>query len=110
MDWHWWWPAARTAAQSRHRGPSDLTPCPQAKEPQAIYNRDRLVAAVVDPGTFAEFEAWRAGQQRGSIAEAFAELRALCAEEGYRLRLPRREDRGTPFDAGDVPWAEDRDR
>jgi hypothetical protein len=30
--------------------------------------------------------------QRPSLGEAFAELRRLCAEEGYTLEIPSRSD------------------
>lgn len=73
-----------------------------AEEPQYIYNRSRPVAAVVSGETFELFETWRREQQRRpSLAEAFAELRAICAEEDCEfLEVPRR-DRPNPF-AGDT--------
>lgn len=68
-----------------------------AEEPQLIYNRDRLVAVVVQPEAFRGYEAWRKERERRTIGEAFAELRAICAEEGYEFELPAREDRPNPF-------------
>lgn len=65
--------------------------------PQIILNRDRVVAAVVDPGTFEAFEAWRAETQRTTIADAFDELRRICAEESYTLEPATRTDRPNPF-------------
>jgi hypothetical protein len=67
------------------------------EEPQAIYNRDRLVGAVVDPDTFAEFEAWRAKQGRTSLGRAFGEFRKMCDEEGYELEVPERQNRENAF-------------
>lgn len=67
-----------------------------ASEPQLIYNRDRLVAAVVNPTTLEEFQRWQAAH-RLSVAERFAEYRALAAEEGYELEIPERRDRANPF-------------
>lgn len=61
-----------------------------AEEPQAIYNRERCVAAVIDAATFAAFEAWRKQSQRKTLGEEFAELRRIAAEEDYQLpELPR---------------------
>ena len=36
-------------------------------------------------------------RERRSLADAFAELRALCEEEGYELELPERSDRANGF-------------
>lgn len=73
------------------------------EEPQWLYNRDRLVAAVVEPETLQEFLAWRERAGRTSIGEAFSELRKLCAEERYTLEVPSRRDRANPFADDDVP-------
>ena len=65
--------------------------------PQWIYNRERLVAAVVEPDTLREFLAWREKEERPSLAEVFADLRRICAEEDYELEIPVRQDRPNPF-------------
>ena len=67
------------------------------EEPQAIYNRDRLVGAVVDPETLAEFQAWRAKRKGASLGKAFAELRRISAEERYEPVWPERRNRENPF-------------
>jgi hypothetical protein len=67
------------------------------EEPQPIYNRGRLVGAVVDPRTFAAFEAWRRRQERPTLGEAFSQLRKLCADEQYEPVVPQRRDRENPF-------------
>jgi antitoxin (DNA-binding transcriptional repressor) of toxin-antitoxin stability system len=67
------------------------------QEPQWIYNRERLVAAVVEPETLQEFLAWREKDRRTSLADAFAGLRDLCAEEHYEIEIPSRQDRQNPF-------------
>jgi PHD/YefM family antitoxin component YafN of YafNO toxin-antitoxin module len=73
-----------------------------AREPQLIYNRDRLVAAIVDAQTFAAFQAWCEQNERRSLADAFAELRQIADEEHYSLDLPPRLDRAKAFvDVGD---------
>lgn len=72
-----------------------------AEEPQRIYNRRRLVAAVVNGELFEEFWRWKQQSEQRSIGEDFAELRAIGLEEG-RWELPdvRREDRPNPFAEG----------
>jgi prevent-host-death family protein len=66
------------------------------KEPQMIYNRGRLVAAVVPAEDLQEFLAWREGRKRSSLGDAFSALRKICAEEGYSFEIPPRKDRPTP--------------
>jgi prevent-host-death family protein len=67
------------------------------EEPQLIFNRGRLVAAIVEPDAFQEFLEWREEAGRRSVADAFDEARRICAEEGYELEIPPREDRPNPF-------------
>ncbi len=67
------------------------------KEPQLIYNRERLVAAVIEAETFQEFLAWRDRKEKTSLADAFRELHQLMAEEDYTLEVPSRKDRPNPF-------------
>ena len=67
------------------------------KEPQMIYNRERLVAAVIEAEMFQEFLAWRDRQEKTSLADAFRELHQLMAEEDYTLEIPSRKDRPNPF-------------
>ena len=66
-------------------------------EPQWIYNRDKLVAAMVPADTLKEFLDWRHQREGRTLAEAFAELRRLCEEEDYTLEIPPREERSNPF-------------
>ena len=65
-----------------------------AAEPQRIFNRDRLVAVVVNGETFEELER---NQDRRSIGDELAEFRSLCAAEGYELPLISRSDRPNSF-------------
>lgn len=74
------------------------------EEPQKIYNRERLVAAVVGPGEIAEFLAWRERRHKGSLADSIRALSRVCAEEGYILELPSRRSPGRPN-----PFTEDLD-
>lgn len=59
-------------------------------EPQLIFKQDKLVAAIVEPKLFQDFMAWYQQQKASSLADAFAELRQLCAEENYILETPER--------------------
>ena len=68
-----------------------------AAEPQLIYNRDRLVAAVIDTETFGVFQTWRQRQSAKTLGEAFAELRKIAEEENYELIVPPRVDRPNAF-------------
>jgi antitoxin (DNA-binding transcriptional repressor) of toxin-antitoxin stability system len=67
------------------------------EEPQWIYNRDKLVAALVPPDSLQEFLEWKARKQRPTMAEALAELRRICQEENYTLEIPPRRNRPNPF-------------
>lgn len=67
------------------------------EEPQVILNRDRVVAALIDPLTFQAYEAWCAREQRSTLADAFTTLRSICAEEGYALEPGARRDRPNIF-------------
>jgi hypothetical protein len=66
-------------------------------EPQLIYERDRMVAAFVEAKIFQEFITWYRQQHKSSLADAFTELRQLCAEEDYIFDLPPRFDRPNAF-------------
>jgi PHD/YefM family antitoxin component YafN of YafNO toxin-antitoxin module len=66
-------------------------------EPQLIYRRDRLVAALVEPETFEEFRRWREERDRATLGERFAELRRICAEDDYDLPTSERRNRPNPF-------------
>ncbi len=67
-----------------------------ADEPQPVFNRDKLVAVVIDAEGYREYSKWR--RQKGrSVAQAFDELRQVCADEHYTLELPERRDRENAF-------------
>jgi prevent-host-death family protein len=67
-----------------------------ADEPQPVFNRDKLVAAVIDAESYREFSEWR--RQKGrTVAQAFDELRQVCADEHYTLELLERRDRANAF-------------
>jgi antitoxin (DNA-binding transcriptional repressor) of toxin-antitoxin stability system len=66
-------------------------------EPQSLYRRGHLVAAVVEPKTLLEFLAWRERERHTSLGAVFSELRELCEEERYTLEIPARLDRLDPF-------------
>jgi hypothetical protein len=64
--------------------------------PQQVFNRDRLVAVVLGPLDFADFERWRA-ERKGSVADAFSRLRAELAELDYELPVTPRTTRRNDF-------------
>ena len=64
-----------------------------AREPQLVYRRDKLVAAVVSP----DLADKAMDLTRPSLVTKLAELQRLCAEEGYELSAPPRRDRANPF-------------
>ena len=66
-----------------------------ASEPQRIYNRERLVAAVVSPELFDEIERLRRERSDRTLGEAFSEIREICEEEGYELDVGERRDRAS---------------
>ena len=68
-----------------------------SREPQLIMNRGRLVAAVVDSSAFEAYASWAGEAERPTLADAFAELRVISAEEGYTLDPGIREDRENAF-------------
>lgn len=79
------------------------------EEPQLIFNRERLVAAVIEPGDLPELMAKRREGGRRSVAARFAELREICAEEDFSFEVPARADRPNPFEnASDLPLRHER--
>lgn len=44
-----------------------------------------------------EFLPSRQERQKSSLADAFAELRQICAEENYTIEIPPRYDRPNAF-------------
>jgi hypothetical protein len=80
-----------TIASARQRLPALISSA--AREPQAVYRRDQLVATVVGPDAAEELKAAR---ERPRVAEALAELRELCREEAYELPVAPRADRRSP--------------
>jgi len=66
-------------------------------EPQWIFNRDKLVAAVVPAEDLNAFLDWRRQKQGETLGDAFAKLRRICEEEDYTLDIPPRHDRPNPF-------------
>ena len=64
-----------------------------AKEPQAIYRRNRLVAAVLSPEALEELNTAR----KATVGSAFARLREICREEDFTFVPAPRHDRPNPF-------------
>jgi antitoxin (DNA-binding transcriptional repressor) of toxin-antitoxin stability system len=51
-----------------------------AEEPQAIYNRDRAVATLVNASEFEQFQRWREQNQRTSLVAHFEQGRRAFSE------------------------------
>ena len=84
-----------TIARARQKFPKLIAMA--AREPQAVYRRNKLVATVVNPELGEKIEA--RPSPHAALAAALAELRRLCAEESYELRPAKRGNRRIP--AGD---------
>lgn len=67
-------------------------------EPQLIYNRDHLVAAVVAPEDLRELEEYREqARRRPTLVEVTDPVRRACTEEDYELELTTRSNRPNAF-------------
>ena len=84
-----------TIASARQRLPALISSA--AREPQAVYRRDKLVAAVVSPELCEQLTVTRAAARRPRLGDALADLRQLCAEEAYAFPATRRRDRRNPL-------------
>ena len=67
------------------------------KEPQFIYNRDKMVAVVMSSEEYDEFEKIKETESGRSLASALNEFSSLCAEESYTFEVPARKNRRTGF-------------
>ena len=64
-----------------------------ADQPQLIYKRKTLVAAVIDAEEYRAFKAW-SDQARGrTLADEFAELRGILREQDYQITPSPRSTR-----------------
>lgn len=63
------------------------------KEPQLIYNRNKIVAAVIDVESYKEYLKYAKTKDDRSIGSIFKELRDICNEEKYALTIPERKNR-----------------
>ncbi len=64
-----------------------------AEGPQLIYNRKRLVAAVIDAEDYRAFTEWSEHVRGRTLADELAELREIMREEDYVLTPPPRSTR-----------------
>ena len=55
--------------------------------PQLIYERDRLVVAVIRADLFQEFLTWQQKQQPISLVESLEELHQICLEGNYTFEI-----------------------
>ena len=65
--------------------------------PQLIYNRNRLVAAVINAEDYRAFKEWSERTAGRTLAEELAELRQIMQKESYELPLPPRSTRRNRF-------------
>ncbi len=63
------------------------------KEPQMIYNRDRMVAVVVSRDEYEEYERIKKAVSEHNIGSAFNEFSSICSEESYVFETPVRHNR-----------------
>ena len=71
-------------------------------EPQMIYNRNQLVAAVVCPDLVDKAQGTPSSRSARTLADLFAEFREVCVDEDYELQVGERRNReGWPEDKGD---------
>jgi hypothetical protein len=75
-----------------------------AREPQPLYNRGRLVGALIDAESYQAFERWRSGTSEATVARQFDVLRAQLAAQAPSgtgpaepLPAPARIDRPNAF-------------
>lgn len=66
------------------------------QEPQSIYKRDQLVAAVLDAETYEAFQIWQKSQN-ASITKELQTISTICQAEDYIFEAPKRIDRPNPF-------------
>ena len=78
-----------TIASARQHLPEVIASA--AREPQRVYRRDKLVAAVVSPEAAEQIE------RRATVAKLFDDLQRICAEENYELPVAPRTNRPNPF-------------
>jgi len=64
-----------------------------AGQPQLIYNRKNMVAAVIDAKQYLAFKAWSDQNQGRTLADEFAELRGIMQQEDYQLTVSPRSSR-----------------
>ncbi len=61
-------------------------------EPQTLQRRDEAVAVIVSAEEYRRFEGWKE-RSEGSLADAFARVRAVAVDEGWELSVAPRTNR-----------------
>ena len=64
-----------------------------AQQPQLIYNRKNMVAAVIDAQQYLAFKKWADQAHGQTLADEFAELRGIMQDEDYQLTPSPRSTR-----------------
>jgi len=62
-------------------------------EPQEIFRRGELVAAVISASEFDQFRRWKSERTSRTLGDAADEIRELCARYDYELETGERVDR-----------------
>ncbi len=77
-------------------------------EPQAIYKRDKPVAVVISAEEFEAYREWKVKQKRPTLAQQFAEIRAILAASGEDgIEIPPRTTRYNPMVDDPHYWDDD---
>ena len=63
------------------------------EEPQEIYRRETLVAAVISAAEFQRYRRWQETAEGRTLGDAADEIRELCARYDYELDTGERVDR-----------------
>lgn len=66
-------------------------------EPQLIYNRDRMVAAVVSSEEYEEYRQFKEEKSRETLGAMFSEFSSICSDESYVFETPGRDNRKSEF-------------
>jgi prevent-host-death family protein len=67
------------------------------KEPQLIYNRNRMVAAIVSTEEYEEYKSMKELKSQQTLGAMFNEFSSICAEESYSFETPPRVNRKSIF-------------
>lgn len=67
------------------------------KEPQLVYNRDKLIAAIISAEEYNEIQSIKVKEQKKTLLDFFNEFKDACIKEHYTLEIPKRINRKDQF-------------